>query len=171
MSIVAKGSSDRPPSLGSTSPSLPSVDRHILIKFGDFESTDVVASQAPGIELRTELNYASANSIDFADQRSTSNAPSTPARGKSPLGKEGHATQVTPPYKARSASASAPASPRSKKGELSSFGASDLASRGGSPPGKKKDSAPFLRFGSEKGVHWSNEARSFYGIGDQKRLA
>ena len=77
---------------------------------------------------------------------------------------------MTPPYKARSASASAPASPRSKKGELSSFGASDLAPRGGSPPGKKKDSAPLPRFGSEKGVHWSNEARSFYGIGDQKRL-
>ena len=167
MSIVAKGSSDRPPSLGSTSPSLPSVDRHILIKFGDFESTDVVASQAPGIELRTELNYASANSIDFADQRSTSNAPSTPARGKSPLGKEGHATQVTPPYKARSASASAPASPRTKKGDLRSFAASDLAPRGGSSPG---DSAPLLRFESEKGAYWSDEARSFYGIGDQKRL-
>ena len=81
--------------------------------------------------------------------------------------KEGHATQVTPPYKARSASASAPASPRTKKGDLRSFAASDLAPRGGSSPG---DSAPLLRFESEKGAYWSDEARSFYGIGDQKRL-
>ena len=62
---------------------------HILIKFGDFESTDVVASQAPGIELRTELNCNSANSAYFADQRAINSAPSTPARGRSPVGKEG----------------------------------------------------------------------------------
>ena len=169
MSIVARGSLDRPPALGSPSSLLPSGDCCDVFQFGDFKSTDIATSQAPGIGLEDKLNYNSANSDDFADQRPTSDAPSTPAR-RSPVRKEGPTTQVTPPYKARSASASAPASPRNKKGDLRSFAASDLAPRGSSPPGKKEDSAPLLRFGSEKGVHWSNEARSFYGIGDQKRL-
>ena len=138
MSVEASGS--LPPALRFRSP-LPSEAPIRDLQFGDFTNDEIATSQGPAVVLKTKLNYNSANSDDFADQRPTSDAPSTPARKGSPVRKEGPATQVTPPYKARSASASAPASPRSKKGELSSFGASDLAPRGSSPPGKEKDSA------------------------------
>ena len=126
MSVGASGS-DLPPALRSSRSPLPSEAPIRDLQFGDFTNDEIAASQGPAVVLKTKLNYNSANSDDFADQRPTSDAPSTPARKGSPVRKEGPATQVTPPYKARSASASAPASPRFKKGELRSFTAGDLA--------------------------------------------
>merc|ERR1711998_761454 len=80
----------------------------------------------------------------------------------------GHADQVTPPYKFQARSASASTSPRSKKADQPAFQAFSVAPRGDSTSNKAK--ALPLGVDVDGRVHWGDEARSFYGIGDQKRL-
>ena len=81
MSVGASGS-DLPPALRSSRSPLPSEAPIRDVQFGDFANDEIATSQGPAVVLKTELNYTSANSIDFADQRICS-APFTPTRRRS----------------------------------------------------------------------------------------
>ena len=114
MSVGASGS-DLPPALHSSSSPLQSEAPIRDVQFGDFANDEIATSQGPAVVLKTELNYTSANSIDFADQRICS-APFTPTRRRSAKSDMGHGSRTTPPYKAHSTSQSPSAtSPRSPK--------------------------------------------------------
>jgi len=165
MSVEASGL-DLPPALRSSRSPLPSEAPIRDVQFGDFANDEIATSQGPAVVLKTELNYNSANSIDFADQRICS-APFTPTRRRSAKSDMGHGSRATPPYKARSTSqspsATSPRSPKKNARDSQSEVASVLPAGAAHRP-----EVPSIGMDSkeQRPVWWNEKARAFYRIGE-----